>query len=462
MVTLGADSVSLKGSRCFAGYGSDRSNIALVEHVSLYVGSWAQAEAFYCEFLGFAEDPQACAVGPSGIPDMLRVSMGLNQLLLPIVGRRGISSTQALRGTFEVVYPPKEFARLEALVAEAAGEPGELTVRHVSSERLEVSCPWGNIWRCVPSGDAAALASWLTHLGVAPSGGASARGVGLSRIEIRCPVGRGSAIARFYRDLLGAPAVCSPVGRVDVLCGGLTALCFVESPDYVDMRGFSRGLERDQWSLALYLEDFEGAYDRLAEEGLEWDKARSFESGGSGGSGGSASSVNSATLNSTCDQFFFKDIRDLETGEIIMELEHEVRSLQHPRCPLGRFQSAQLAPSGILEAIARAEAESAQMGERLLHSPPDATPPDPASARVQGVGLGDDAEAEQRCGERRRASSEPPMRSETCARVCSLLKQPVAMITYALGRQPGPPGAIERGRSRTGSSNGSSLGTHAR
>jgi hypothetical protein len=32
----------------------------------------------------------------------------------------------------------------------------------------------------------------------------------------------------------------------------------------------------------------------------------------------------------------FKDIVDLQTGLVVMELEHEIRSTRHNGCPLGR------------------------------------------------------------------------------------------------------------------------------
>lgn len=294
-------------------------NIALLGHVGLYVGSRGRAEAFYCGFLGFVPDPRVQA-GPGQVPDHFYVNMGLNQLHLPLVGRRDVRTPQAIRGAVEVVYPAEEFARLEALAAEAACEPGELAVRRVSSEVVEVACPWGNVFRCVASGDVPRLRALLAAQGSHP--GEEAQGVGLSRVEILCPVGSGPAIARFYAEMLGAKTAYSEEdGCAEVKCGGMTSLCYIESPEYVELRGWARGEERDQWNVALYLRDFDGTYARFEKEGLEWEKDI-----------GSFSSVESGAVT---EVFRFKDVRDLETGETILELEHEVRSLRHPACPLG-------------------------------------------------------------------------------------------------------------------------------
>lgn len=183
---------------------------------------------------------------------------------------------------------------------------------------LEVTCPWGNVFNCVASASAAELQAKCTSLGSHP--GDQAKGVSFSKVEVFCPVGTASSIARFYSRMLGAETSCAG-GMATVHCGPLTALHFVESTSCAELRPWSKNVERDQWHIAIYLHDFEGTLTRLSKAGLIWDK------------GAATVRVGTAEDAAKQQQFRFKDIQD-PAGNIIMEIEHEVRSLSHKDCPL--------------------------------------------------------------------------------------------------------------------------------
>src|SRR5205085_10951004 len=95
---------------------------------------------------------------------------------------------QRLRGTIGVVVPDlaqlKE--RLEAVQSALAGTAFAFTEH---DGFVATTCPWGNRFRC--------------HAPAAVFGGAE---LALTYVEFDAPPGRADRIARFYRDIMGAPA----------------------------------------------------------------------------------------------------------------------------------------------------------------------------------------------------------------------------------------------------------------
>ena len=146
---------------------------------------------------------------------------------------------------------------------------------------LLVTCPWGNRFDCVEAAD-----TFRARLGV-------------PYVEFNVPAGSAAGIAAFYDQVMGAKAELRGGSRPTavVRAGYDQSVLFVEDP--AERRPY------DGHHVAVYVTDFSGAHARLEGRGL-------------------------VTEESDAHQFRFKDIVDPETGEVLYELEHEVRSLGHP------------------------------------------------------------------------------------------------------------------------------------
>ena len=124
--------------------------------------------------------------------------------------------------------------------------------------------------------------------------------LGMPYVEL--PVRRGTAegIARFYTEVLGAPAATetsggAPLARVSV--GNAQQLVFRETAEAIP--------PYDGYHIAVYVNRLSGVYAFLDERGLIREALRNH-------------------------QFRFNDIVNPGTGEKLSELEHEVRSMRHP------------------------------------------------------------------------------------------------------------------------------------
>lgn len=297
--------------RRFCAHTSSGGNIALLEHVNFYIGSRSASLAFFCGKLGFAQDPR---IAEQGLTDLLHLNIGLTQLHMPLVGRRGFHEVQRIRGSIDLAYGAVEHQQLQRCF---------FPDRQPDLAPFTVTCPDGNIFRCAVEYRDQGTRADIDALGSLPGG--TSIGIGISAVNVQCPPGSSKAIARFYSDICGAVTTCEP--SMAIVSCGLLALRFVETPDFRELRGWSKEVGCDQWHIALYVHDFDGMYNRILEAGLQWDNPRIKDY--------------ARTLAEARErqQFRFKDVVDLATGEVLLELEHEVRSLQHPSCPLGRSRA---------------------------------------------------------------------------------------------------------------------------
>jgi hypothetical protein len=124
--------------------------------------------------------------------------------------------------------------------------------------------------------------------------------LGMPYVEFEVPAGSAEGIVRFYRQILDTSAVVAADGnsrlaRVSVGIG--QDLLFRET---------DRPLAPyDGHHIQVYIADFSGPHGRLLERGL-------------------------VTEESDQHQYRFKDIIDLDSGETLFTIEHEVRSMRHP------------------------------------------------------------------------------------------------------------------------------------
>ncbi len=250
----------------------DVGNIVEFGHVNVRVPDQQQAMAFYVMGLGLTRDPYLT----TGL-DNAWVNVGTCQFHLPV------GPAQVLRGVIALVLPD-----LDALVARLASVQRRLHGTQFGFERagmrVDIRCPWGNRIR-VHAPDPARFGRML---------------VGMPYVEIDVAPGTAARIARFYRELLGAPASAGADGGAIVArvpAGFAESLRFCESARVLPAY--------DGHHVQIAVADFSGVHRRLLERGL-------------------------VTEESNQSQYRFQDIVDLDTGEVLATLEHEVRSMRHP------------------------------------------------------------------------------------------------------------------------------------
>jgi hypothetical protein len=247
----------------------DVGNIVLLEHVNLTQPDQGPTTLFYIVALGGTRDPYLMV----GLDNMW-INYGRNQLHLPSRDPQ----PQQLRGTLGFVVP--ELEALQARLARVAPRlAGTRFAWRDCGTHVEATCPWGNRLRC--------------HAPAPEYGDAE---LALAYVEFDVPPGSAAGIARFYTEIMGAPATAA-AGRARVPVGRGQALVFAETaaplPPY------------DGHHIQIYIADFSGPYRRLLARGL-------------------------ITLEADAHEWRFRQIVDPDGGAALFEVEHEVRSLKHP------------------------------------------------------------------------------------------------------------------------------------
>lgn len=247
----------------------DVGNVVALDHLNVAVPDQRLATLFYCVGLGFTRDPYLM-VGE----DNMWVNVGRQQFHLPTRG------TQVVRGLIGVVVPDLAALarRLESVREKLCGTRFAF---EIAPEHVTARCPWGNELRC-----------HAPH----PRFGPVDLGIAYAQFAVRR--GTAAGIARFYREVLGAPARLAPDGtHASVTVGPDQWLLFRETdaplPPY------------DGHHVAIYVADFSGPHRFLERRGL-------------------------VTEESDAHQYRFEALVDPRSGERLHELQHEVRSLKHP------------------------------------------------------------------------------------------------------------------------------------
>jgi hypothetical protein len=245
----------------------DVGNIVHLEHVNVTQPDQRLATLFYVAGLGGTRDPYLMV----GLDNMW-VNLGRSQVHLPT------REAQRLRGTIGLVVPDLAllWKRLEKVAPGLQGtqfrfEEGEGSVLAV--------CPWGNRYRC--------------H---APAPEFGETELGMAYIEFDVPAGSAQGIARFYTQILGAPARAEG-GTATVGVGRDQRLVFRETAAALP--------EYDGHHVQVYLADFSSPYRRLLERKL-------------------------ISRETDAHEWRFVDIVDPDTGAALFRIEHEVRSMKHP------------------------------------------------------------------------------------------------------------------------------------
>jgi len=249
--------------------GEDVGNIVLLEHVNLTQPDQGPTTLFYIVALGGTRDPYLMV----GLDNMW-INFGRHQLHLPSRDPQ----PQRLRGTLGFVVP--DLAALNARLARVAPRlAGTQFSWRDCGTHVEATCPWGNRVRC--------------H---APAAEFGETELALAYVEFDVPKGAARGIARFYEEIMGAPAEAS-MGSARVAVGRGQALVFSETAQDIP--------PYDGHHIQIYIADFSGPYEKLRGRGL-------------------------ITLETDAHEWRFQTIVDPSSGALLFEVEHEVRSLRHP------------------------------------------------------------------------------------------------------------------------------------
>ncbi len=246
----------------------DVGNIVGLEHVNLTVPDQSTATAFYLSALGGTRDPYLMV----GVENMW-VNLGNQQFHLPT------NEAQHLRGHVGLVTPD-----LDRLRERLSGAEERLSGTEFAWEDkhccVVVTGPWGNTFHCYDG----------------RSDKFGEMSLGIPYVEFDVPAGTAEGIARFYSDMMGAPAEMSD-GMAKVSVGAGQELRFTESEGEIP--------EYDGHHIAIYVAGFSGPFTALSERGLITEEIKNH-------------------------QFRFQAIVDPESGEKLFDIEHEVRGMKHP------------------------------------------------------------------------------------------------------------------------------------
>ena len=247
-------------------------NMTGLEHVNVEIPDQGPASDFYLMGCGFTRDPYLFP----GTNNMW-VNIGKTQFHLPT------GDPLVFRGAIGIVTPDREalLARLQSVKPRLKGTKFKFKE---TNDYVEASCPWGNKLR-LHSPD-------IERFGRI--------NLGIAYVEFDVPPDTADGIARFYRDIFETPAAVAGNG------GGKTAVVTVGQNQELRFKETDKKQpEYDGHHLQIYVKDFAGPHDRLAERDL-------------------------ITEESDRCQYRWEEIVDLDTGKVLFEIEHEIRSMTHP------------------------------------------------------------------------------------------------------------------------------------
>lgn len=251
--------------------GEDVGNIISLEHVNLQVPDQQLALLFYIVGLGLTRDPYLNV----GLNNMW-ANAGEQQFHLPT------RPAQVLQGHIALVVPELD-ALCKRLASVQQGLRGTRFGWSLNEGYVAVTCPWGNQFRCYAAGE--------------PFGDMA---LGIPHVELLVPAGAASAIVQFYAQALAAPSYLETHPAATVGC------VKIGRNQFLRFRETSAALPPyDGYHVAIYVANFSHPY--------RWLKERSL-----------------ITEEPSNHQFRFCKLVDPDSGNAVVSLEHEVRSLHHP------------------------------------------------------------------------------------------------------------------------------------
>jgi hypothetical protein len=205
-----------------------------------------------------------------------------------------------------------------------------ILVDDVDAGYMTLICPWGNrmhVYSITNDGLESSLDSPHKMVNLHAEDGAygphrmAVRGSpGIRYVEVACSKGSTSAIAQFYREILGCTVLETSrdetIQSSAVVCVGPgvhLAFCENDNMSEDDVNAME-GVH-----ICVYANDFEGVFRRLYSRNLIWTNPRFTHLD-------SCDTWEEAFASRTLR---FKNVIDLSTEKKILELEHETRPLSH-------------------------------------------------------------------------------------------------------------------------------------
>ena len=269
-LTTGRGPFTMSEAKEFDRSVEDIGNILNMEHINLTVPDQQVAALFYVSGLGFTRDPYI----DFGTFNMW-INAGEQQFHLPK------NTAQKFRGHIAVVVPDLEdLKRRFKFIAKPM--EGTQFAWEERADHIAVTCPWGNDIRVFGPNQQGDMSLGIPYavMDVAP--------------------GTAEGIVRFYETVFQTPAetVKDNEGtRAVVTMGTNQRFIFKETDEKID--------DYDGHHIAIYVSNFSKPHGYLAENDL-------------------------ITEESDQHQYRFQRVVDLDSGETLAEIEHEVRSLKHP------------------------------------------------------------------------------------------------------------------------------------
>lgn len=310
----------------------DHSTLTLLEHVNLNVPNHDYIVEFYFGLLGFGVDPRRANNILKG-EGTVWANCGASQFHLPYG-----DTPQVLPGCIGLRYDSLELLR-ERLNSGKYEHCYE-SCKTLDNGGIEIIDKYGNVFIChekttpvssslttlkqplVTKNDTQDYGTVATKYGCDES---ECRGI--DYVELKCPPDTAERIALFYESVLDA--------TTSVIEYDYTKIAIVAFGDVDENGQCSQSLlfretteplpEYDGHHLAIYVgsceKDFEQAFKNAELAGVVWVNPRFSD--------------DATTLQRARElqQFRFKNIVDMTTGDTIMELEHEMRSIDHSSWP---------------------------------------------------------------------------------------------------------------------------------
>jgi len=288
------------------GVGDVKNNVLLLEHVNInhVKGRHDLLSAFYFKVLGCAVDRRRAGNLALGAKTVW-ANIGITQFHLP-----ESDSPQIIPGKIVLSYPDLSFIKEKLQSPPPILEGSKFNWHEKSCGTLAISCPWGNSIEIVHD----------EGLGKDSRGKQDSEdSVGSSIKEIQIYVEENTnleGIMRFYKELMGAKIRSIDENILIIEMGPFQTLCFQRQS-----KNFSFPVY-DGHHIAIYVYDLPATFQRMEQHGLIFVNKR-FED--------KADSLEKAL---EYKQFRTLHIVDpLNPAEVIIQLEHEIRSTDLPACP---------------------------------------------------------------------------------------------------------------------------------
>eukprot|EP01043_Picozoa_sp_COSAG02_P022142 COSAG02_NODE_1142_length_14267_cov_4.941700_7_plen_340_part_00 len=292
--------------------------VCWLEHINIVVGERALAEEFYFKALG-------CTLDANGRD----ANIGQQQFHINNGGTEDGDVPQVVGGCIGLAMPALDSLRARLAATEAAGKLSETRFAWQDcGDFVKAICPWGNtflVWdsdlaSATSAGPAAGTPQLpvmvKAHVGyddgmAVRKGPSGTDGAGIRFVEFRCA--DAEKVAQFYKGVFSSP-VLTDGDRAAVCVGPSVHLLFSTAPVTPAEQALHAGVH-----ICVYITNFRQAYETLKARGVIWTNPRFMHL-------------------DTCDtyedaarsrQFRFKAVVDLNTGDELLELEHETRTIRH-------------------------------------------------------------------------------------------------------------------------------------